>query len=167
MCGFSSGVPSWWAALVRSRPASRGVCGAEITGQQPGRNRGCKADVTPWHHWGGLRGSPQGLSAWKLQESCISLNILRPLAGAAASNALQPSMAPCCKKAPVPPQFDSAGQHHHPRMQLTQGASLAPQHRWVECIMSFLKECKLLNVLSGLHCDYSYSFGTVFAQTTA
>lgn len=87
-----------------------------------------------WHHMVGLReGSPQGLSALKLQESFISLNKSRLLVETAAPHALQPSIVLCCKEGLFPPQCGMARQGPHwPRMQLAQGASLAPQHKWTE-----------------------------------
>lgn len=55
------------------------------------------------------------------------------LAEAAAPNALQPSMVLCGKEGPFPPQGGRARPGPHcPRMQLAQGASLAPRHKCIE-----------------------------------
>lgn len=72
---------------------------------------------------------------------------------------------PVAKKAPVlhsVTRLDSA--------PLSQNAADTGYLSSPSAQMYFLKVCKLLKVLSGLSTDfwdYIYSFGTVFAQTTA
>lgn len=111
-CGFSLG-SKLVGCLGESKPTSRGVCVAEVTGPERGKSPG-----------------PLCLGASRVSHFIDKSGLA---AEAAAPNALQPCLVLCGKESPFPLQCGRARKDpHHPRMQLTQGASLAPWHKWVE-----------------------------------